>query len=276
MLENNSELSAKRIFDTFNSRAHKRFGQNFLFDKKINGKIVSAAGDLSDKVVVEVGPGAGGLTLEILKQNVKKLHLIEFDSHWVSVWNELKPKFGDHLNIIHCDALKFDMNELMPDVIISNLPYNISTQLLFRWMPNFHKYEMLVLMFQKEVADRICAAPKTKDYGKLSVLSQWKSSVKKVMELGPGSFFPSPKVRSSVIKFCPHQDIENIILFEQLSRILTDAFAQRRKIVAKALSKYFDNATEVLFELGYAPNTRAEEISIEDYLKILMLFNNRL
>ena len=273
MQKNGIELSAKHIFDTFSSCAHKKFGQNFLFDRKINGKIVSVAGDLSNKVVVEVGPGPGGLTLEILKQDVKKLHVIEFDEHWVSVWNELQPQFGNRLNVIHCDALKFDMNDLAPDIIISNLPYNISTQLLFKWMPDFHKFEMLILMFQKEVADRICATPRTKQYGKLSVLSQWKSSTQKVCDLEPGSFFPAPKVRSSVIRFYPYPG-EDVILFEKFSEILTSAFAQRRKIVAKALSEYFKNVDEVLAKFGYGPKARAEEISIEDYLKILHEYRN--
>lgn len=263
--------SAKQVFDHFCGKAHRRFGQNFLFDPKINKKIVDVAGDLSNKVVVEVGPGPGGLTLEILKKNIKKLYLIEIDSCWADAWNSLKDLFPDKLEIIKSDALRFDMKSINPNIIISNLPYNISTQLLFRWLEEFDSYEKLVLMFQKEVADRIYAKPQTKSYGKMSVLCQWKSTATKAFDLDPGSFFPAPKVKSTIVKFDPFDKsmVAHSEKYDLFSSMLTAAFSQRRKIVSKNLSTCLNEATHVLEKFGYGKNARAEEISVADYINIL-------
>ncbi|MDR2766389.1 MAG: 16S rRNA (adenine(1518)-N(6)/adenine(1519)-N(6))-dimethyltransferase RsmA [Holosporaceae bacterium] len=265
------ELSARKIFATYCFAVRRSFGQNFLFDEKINGRIVAAAGDLDGKIVAEIGPGPGGLTLEILKRNVKKLYLLELDRDWIDVWRSLEHLFHGRLEIIGADAVKFDMETISPDVIISNLPYNISTPLLFRWLPKFDAYEQLLLMFQKEVADRLYATPSTKAYGKLSVLTQWKSQVCKIFDLEPGSFFPPPKVKSTLVKFVPYggdrlQSREKYHLFVEL---LTSAFAHRRKVVAKAFAEFLNDPTRMLMELGYDENVRAEQISVEDYVKIL-------
>jgi 16S rRNA (adenine1518-N6/adenine1519-N6)-dimethyltransferase len=264
-------ISAKEIFDKYGCGTTKKLGQNFLFDENINRKIVAAAGDLSDKIIAEIGPGPGGLTLEIVKHNIRKLYLIEYDRRWAEVWRELRfaLEIEEKLEIIGCDALKFDMKTISPNIIISNLPYNISTQLLFRWLPEFDFYEKLVLTFQKEVADRLYASPCTKSYGKLSVLSQWKSKVSKVFDIEPGSFSPAPKVRSSVVQFQPFQcDPQTRRKFQLFSDILTAAFAHRRKIVVKHFEKYFSNPIEILEKFGYDKNTRAEQISVDDYVAI--------
>lgn len=265
-----SDLSAKEVFSKFYRGTSKRFGQNFLFNESINKKIVSAAGDLSAKIVAEIGPGPGGLTLEILKRDIKKLYILEYDRHWINVWNELSANFGGKLEVIDCDALKFDMSSIRPQIIISNLPYNISTQLLFKWLPDFDTYERLILMFQKEVAERIYAEHGTKSYGKLSVLAQWKSQVKKKFDLEPGSFTPPPKVKSTVVEFIPFskKQIDENIDFQKFSAFLTDIFSHRRKIVTKSMKKYFQDPAEVLEKFGYNANTRAEDISVECYLQI--------
>ncbi|MDR2781108.1 MAG: 16S rRNA (adenine(1518)-N(6)/adenine(1519)-N(6))-dimethyltransferase RsmA [Holosporaceae bacterium] len=271
MLNNVDELSAKKIFDEFSCRIDKSLGQNFLFDEKINQKIVLAAGDLSGKVVTEVGPGPGGLTLEILKQDIKKMYIIELDRHWSSVWKNLGSLFFPKLEIIECDALLCDFKKINPDIIISNLPYNISTELLVKWLKELDYYEKLVLMFQKEVADRLCAVPSTKSYGRLSVFAQCQSQIEKVFDLEPGSFFPRPKVKSSVVKFSPKlKKIDDIL---QFSRFITAAFAHRRKTVIKPMSVFFSNPEHVLQKLGYNKNTRAEEISVEDYTKLYLMRN---
>lgn len=261
------DISAKKIFDEFFKKTSKRFGQNFLFNENINRKIVSTAGDLNSKVVAEIGPGPGGLTLEILKQNIKRLYIIEYDKHWAEIWRQLQHLFNGKLEVIECDALDFDMKIVAPQIIISNLPYNISTQLFFKWLPEFNLYEKLILMFQKEVADRICAQYGTKAYGKLSVLAQWKSKVTKKFNLEPGSFTPPPKIKSSVVEFIPFKDNSNVD-FSYFSNFLTDIFAHRRKIITKAMQKYFDNPESILKQFGYSYRTRAEEISTEDYLEI--------
>jgi 16S rRNA (adenine1518-N6/adenine1519-N6)-dimethyltransferase len=269
ILQNDGHLSAKKIFHAFPAKVEKKFGQNFLFDEKINRKIVAVAGDLTGKTVAEVGPGPGGLTLEILKRNIKKLYVVEFDPHWSAVWRELSPSFGGKLEVIEKDALEFDFKSVAPNAIISNLPYNISTRLLADWLKESDFYETFVLMFQKEVADRLCAVPSTKAYGRLSVLTQWKTSVAKAFDLEAGSFFPPPKVRSSVVKLIPHSKNRSSGDFDLFSDLLASAFACRRKTVAKSLSKFFQNPENVLREFGYDKNVRAEEISVEDYVELV-------
>ena len=266
LFHSSDQLTAKKIFDTFQNRTTKKFGQNFLFDVNVNRKIVSSAGDLTDKVVMEVGPGPGGITLEILKQPIKKLFIVEVDSRWAEVWRKLSELFEGKLEVIEKDALKFSEEEISPQVIISNLPYNISTVLLTKWLENFERYEKLVLMFQKEVADRLYAKPCTKSYGKLSVLTQWKSKVEKVFDLEPGCFTPPPKVRSTVVKFTPKKTTEDYKLF---SSVLNDAFLHRRKLLTKTLRKYSENIEEILQNLGYSRLVRAEEISVENFQKLV-------
>jgi 16S rRNA (adenine1518-N6/adenine1519-N6)-dimethyltransferase len=266
LFHSSDQLTAKKIFDTFQNRTTKKFGQNFLFDVNVNRKIVSSAGDLTDKVVMEVGPGPGGITLEILKQPIKKLFIVEVDSRWAEVWRKLSELFEGKLEVIEKDALKFSEEEISPQVIISNLPYNISTVLLTKWLENFERYEKLVLMFQKEVADRLYAKPCTKSYGKLSVLTQWKSKAEKVFDLEPGCFTPPPKVRSTVVKFTPKKTIEDYKLF---SSVLNDAFLHRRKLLTKILRKYSENIEEILKNLGYSRLVRAEEISVENFQKLV-------
>ncbi len=262
-------ITAKSIYNNSPFFAKKNFGQNFLFDEKINNKIVTTAGDLNNKIVMEVGPGPGGLTLEILKYSIKKLYIVEYDLRWVEVWNNLKHLFLDKLEIIYCDALKFNELIISPQIIISNLPYNISTQLLFKWLRNFDRYETLVLMFQKEVADRLYAKPGTKFYGKLSVISQWKSKVRKMFDLEPGSFFPSPKVRSTVVKFQPYIKDELDKDFDLFLKIVGDSFLHKRKIIVKSLRKYIPNIENILNDMGYSKLIRAEELSINDFKKIV-------
>ncbi len=263
------QLTAKKIFDAFQNKTTRKFGQNFLFDRNINRRIIYSAGDLTDKVVMEVGPGPGGLTLEILQQPIKKLYIIEIDKRWVAAWRELSTLFNGKLEVIEKDALKFDEDEISPQVIISNLPYNISTALLTKWLAKFDKFEKLVLMFQKEVADRLYAKPYTKSYGKLSVLTQWKSEVEKAFDLDPGCFTPSPKVKSTVVKFSPKNVVGEYKLF---SAVLNDAFLHRRKLLTKTLRNYSENIEEILQNLGYSKLVRAEEISVSDYIKMIAHF----
>ena len=269
LFRSSDQLSAKKIFETYRNRATKRFGQNFLFDPNINRKIVSSAGDLSGKVVMEVGPGPGGLSLEILKQPVKKLYVVEIDRRWAEVWRTLSGLFDGKLEVIEEDALRFQEEKIAPQVIISNLPYNISTVLLTKWLENFERFEKLVLMFQKEVAERLYAKPSTKSYGRLSVLTQWKSEVEKVFDLDPGSFTPPPKVRSTVVRFFPKRTDEKDAGYELFSSVLKDAFLHRRKLLANTLQKYSENIGEILQNLGYSKSVRAEEISVEDFRKLV-------
>lgn len=261
---------SKEFFNKYRGKAKKEFGQNFIFDQAINRRIVNAAGDLSNRKVLEIGPGPGGLTFEILNCRPKQFFVIEYDDHWASAWAEQSAEQGlENFNVIHEDALKFDFNSLDIDVIISNLPYNISTQILFKILPKISKYENLILMFQKEVADRLYAQPGIKSYAKLSVLSQSVAEVRKMFDLEPGSFFPAPKVRSTVLKFTPKKNI--YFDFDFLAEVTTELFRHRRKVVSKALKKFHSAPQEFLQMVGYDKATRAEEIRIEDYIKICNL-----
>lgn len=270
---NSDQLTAKQIFSAFPNATTKKFGQNFIFDPNINSKIVDSAGDLTDRIVVEIGPGPGGLTLEILKHPIKKLYVVEIDRRWADVWRKLSEKFDGKLEVIEKDALKFDERTVSPQVIISNLPYNVSTLLLTKWLANFDRYEKLVLMFQKEVADRLYAKKSTKSYGKLSVLTQWKSEVEKAFDLDPGCFTPPPKVKSTVVKFYPKIVHEDYKLF---SAILNDAFLHRRKLLVKALKQYSENIEQILEGLGHSRLVRAEEISVEDFIKLANILNRQI
>lgn len=263
-------ISAKSLFDRYYQKTSKRLGQNFLFDEKINRKIVVAAGDLVKKSVLEVGPGPGGLTLEILKNDIAKLCIVEMDPHWASMWRELANQFGEKLQVNEGDALNFDLKTVSPQIIISNLPYNISTQLLYRWLFNFNLCEKYVLMFQKEVADRICATHGTRSYGRFSVLCQVKSEVKKCFDLEPGSFTPPPKIKSTVVKFIPFSDKETLSdqKFKKLDQFLSKIFSCRRKTIVKGMKEFFDDPINVLEELGYNEKTRPEEISVQDYKRL--------
>ncbi len=270
LFRNSEQLTAKKIFCAFQNKTTKRFGQNFLFDENISRKIVASAGDLVGKVVMEVGPGPGGITLEILKHPIRKLYIVEIDKRWVEVWRRLSELFKGKLEVIERDALKFCEKEISPQVVISNLPYNISTALLTKWLANFDQYEKLILMFQKEVADRLYAKPSTKSYGKLSVLAQWKSKVEKVFDLEPGCFIPPPKVKSTVVKFTPKTTEGDFCFF---SSVLNDSFLHRRKLLTTTLGKYSKNIGDILQNLGYSRFVRAEELSVDDFQKLITALN---
>lgn len=259
-------MSPKEIYERYRQQAKKNLGQNFIFDQNINRKIVDAAGDLTDKIIVEVGPGPGGLTLEILRRNIKKLYIIEYDTHWCDVWSNLQKEYKN-LELIRGDALQVDITLLNSEVVISNLPYNISTKLLYKWFEKFSSFERLILMFQKEVADRIIARPCTKDYGKLSVIAQWLSSVYKVCDLSPDVFSPPPRVYSSVLKFIPNKNVQCFDKYNDFCKLLTEAFSARRKVVRKNIKE--SAIFQKLVQLGYTDNTRAEEISVDDYVSLL-------
>ena len=179
-------------------------------------------------------------------------------------------KFNKKLQVIQMDALKLKLDEISPQIVISNLPYNISTQLLQRWLVDFDICEQFVLMFQKEVAERICAKINTKAYGRLSILCQLKSDVKKIFDLEPGSFFPPPKIKSSVVKFIPFRKDQTLPAekYDKLERFLSSAFSQRRKVIIKCMRDFFENPETVLKELGYNCDVRPEQISVNDYKKL--------
>ena len=257
-----------------NLRAEKALGQNFLLDLNITDKIARAAesmgGDLTGVTVFEIGPGPGGLTRSLLGTNAKKVIAIEFDDRAVAALQDLVVAAKGRLDVIKADALHADLLSMAdgPRAIIANLPYNISTVLLLKWLREIRKnpddYKFMALMFQKEVADRLIAKPDTKDYGRLSVTSQWLCNIGKAFDLPPEAFSPPPKIMSSIMVFKPRQ-LEGVQPeFETLEKILATGFQQRRKMIRSSLKPYM----EKIEKLGIEPTLRAENISVENYLRL--------
>jgi len=258
--------------------ADKKFGQNFLFDSNITDKIARhasiACGDrevgLSGKHVIEIGPGPGGLTRSLLKTTAESVTAIEFDPRAVGALRDLQDAAAGRLNIIEGDAMDIDLTDIVPAprVIVANLPYNIATPLLIGWLKQLRadasQFDALILMFQKEVAQRICADVGDKPYGRLSVISNWLCTTKKLFDLSPAAFTPPPKVTSSVVQFVPKMLGDDAPRFENVEALTAAAFGQRRKMVRSSLKDYAD----VLEACGIDASQRAEAIKGEYYIKL--------
>ena len=248
----------------------KSLGQNFLIDRSILEKIVDTV-DFQNKEVLEIGPGSGNLTTYILKKNPKKLHVIEKDDDLALL---LREKFSDEINIINDDVLKISEKNISVEklTVFGNLPYNISTEILSKWVVNLGKnfwFENLVLMFQKEVADRIIAQYNTSKYGRLSILSNWKLNIKKVIDIKPESFSPRPKIDSSLLLFTPKLDffeIENPKNLEMITRIF---FSQRRKMLKKPFNQLFKNSKKVSEKFDIDLNLRPQNLKPEIYFNLV-------
>ena len=251
-------------------KAKKSLGQNFLIDSNILEQIVDTV-DVENKEVLEIGPGSGNLTTYILKKNPKKLHVIEKDDDLVII---LKEKFSDEIEIINGDVLKISENDISNEklTVFGNLPYNISTEILSKWIVNLGKnfwFESLILMFQKEVADRIIAQCNTSKYGRLSILSNWKLNIKKIIDIKPESFSPRPKVDSSLLLFTPRLDffeIDNAKNLEMITRIF---FSQRRKMLKKPFNQVFKNPVKISEKFGIDLNLRPQNLEPETYFKLV-------
>ncbi len=251
----------------------KSLGQNFLFDKNVL-QIISNCTIIKDKDVLEVGPGTGNLTIEILKRKPNKLFLIEKDSSLIKI---LEEKFSDKVNYINEDILGISEKDLTKNklTVFGNLPYNISTEILIKWILSINSdpwFEKLVLMFQKEVADRIISEYDTSSYGRLSIISNWKLDVKKIIDIKPSCFFPKPKVNSSLLIFTPKQKffkLKNVNSLEKITRIF---FNHRRKKVKKPFYQIFNNGDEVAKKLKIDLNLRPQNLKKEDYYMIAQEF----
>ena len=260
----------REVISAHSLRAEKSLGQNFLLDQNLTDKIVRQSSDLSGKTVIEIGPGPGGLTRSLLKSDCKKVIALEYDPRAVEALQSLKTAAGDKLEIVQKDALEADLLSLFdgPRVIVANLPYNIATPLLIRWLKNLRdlpgSYDEMLLMFQKEVAMRICAVPRTKAYGRLSVISQWLCDVRPVMELPPSAFTPPPKIKSSVVRFIPKTLESSAPNFASVEAVTQKAFGQRRKMIRSSLKDY-----AAFFEgVALSGEKRAEELRVEDFVNL--------
>jgi len=256
----------------------KSLGQNFLVDEKILNKIVDEGKISNDDIVLEVGPGLGNLTKIILNKKPKKLIVIEKDKKLSKI---LENKFKNKIKIINEDILRFSHGNLYkePIIIFGNLPYNISTQILANWikLDNLNNFcKKFILMFQKEVADRIIAKDNSKEYGRLSILSSWKMNIKKVMDINPGSFYPVPKVKSSLLIFEPktnYHKLSNPKILEHVSNVF---FTQRRKMIKKPMKILFKNFKEISDSLSLDLNLRPQNIKAQTFYKICTYYENSL
>jgi len=223
-------------------KAKKSLGQNFLIDKQIIEKIIQCA-NIENKYILEVGPGTGNLTKEIIKKKPRKIFLVEKDNVLIE---KLKNELDYDINFINQDILDISENELSknPITVFGNLPYNISTKILTKWIKSIHKelwFDKLILMFQKEVADRILSAPNNKNYGRLSIFANWKLKISKIIDIHPNSFNPPPKIKSTLLVFEPKNNIFKLKNPETLEKVTRIFFNQRRKKIKKAYFQLFKN-----------------------------------
>jgi 16S rRNA (adenine1518-N6/adenine1519-N6)-dimethyltransferase len=254
--------------------ARKALGQNFLFDLNLTGRIARAALPLGGVTVVEIGPGPGGLTRALLAAGARRVIAIERDERCLSALAELAAACPGRLEIVAGDALAIDPADLStaPRKIVANLPYNIATRLLFLWLGRIRDYESLVLMFQREVARRLVAAPRSRDYGRISVLVQWLAEPRILFDVPPAAFVPPPKVTSSVVMIRPRPRALAPAAQPVLARVLAAAFGQRRKMLRTSL-KTLGIPPEILLEHAGLPGTaRAEELSVVEFCALARAF----
>ncbi|MDC1278123.1 16S rRNA (adenine(1518)-N(6)/adenine(1519)-N(6))-dimethyltransferase RsmA [Pelagibacteraceae bacterium] len=251
-------------------KAKKSLGQNFLIDREVLEKIVSIT-NIANKEVLEIGPGSGNLTTYILKQKPKKLYVVEKDDTLAIL---LKGKFDTDIEIINDDILKVSESNISEQKlsVFGNLPYNISTEILSKWILNIGSnfwFESLVLMFQKEVADRIISEFNNSNYGRLSILSSWKLNVTKILDIKPQSFSPRPKIDSSLLLFTPKENFFELKDPKNLEKITRIFFSQRRKMLKKPFNQVFDNGKEVAAKFGIDLNLRPQNLEPEVYFKLV-------
>jgi 16S rRNA (adenine1518-N6/adenine1519-N6)-dimethyltransferase len=250
--------------------ARKRFGQHFLFDLNLTRRIARAGLPLDQGTVIEIGPGPGGLTRALLLEGANRVVAVEVDSRALGPLLDLQAVADGHLELIEGDALKVEPRDLgpAPRRIVANLPYNVSTALLIRWLHAADDITDMVLMFQKEVVDRLVAAPRTKDYGRLSVLAQHVCQVRRLFDVPPAAFVPPPKVTSAVARLTPKPAGQRLANLGSLERVTAAAFGQRRKMLRGALAGVFSDPVAVLESLALKPTARAEELSVADFVRL--------
>ena len=248
----------------------KSLGQNFLIDKNVINNISSIL-DIKDKIILEVGPGTGNLTSSLLKKNPSKVFVVEKDNNLASI---LKNKFNDQVIIVNEDILKIDENIISDKrlIVFGNLPYNISTEILCKWIINLNDdkiwFSNLVLMFQKEVADRIISDYNSSNYGRLSIIANWKLNIKKIFDIKPHSFFPKPKVDSSLLVFSPKEKFVKLKNSQNLEKITRIFFSHRRKMIKKPYAQIFGNNINILNKLNISLNLRPQNLNFETYYKL--------
>ncbi|MER8955315.1 16S rRNA (adenine(1518)-N(6)/adenine(1519)-N(6))-dimethyltransferase RsmA [Mesorhizobium sp. M0833] len=266
----------REVIERYGLQAKKALGQNFLLDLNLTSKIARTAGDLSDVTVIEVGPGPGGLTRALLLNGARRVVAIERDERCLAALAEIANHYPGRLEVVAGDALKTDFAALAKGApgsggsvkIVANLPYNIGTELLIRWLtvtewPPF--YASMTLMFQREVAERIAASPGSEAYGRLGVLAGWRTEARIVFDVPPQAFTPPPKVTSSVVHLVPRASPLPAEV-KRLSRVTEAAFGQRRKMLRQSVKSLGGEA--LLTRAGIDPTRRAETLSVEEFVRL--------
>jgi 16S rRNA (adenine1518-N6/adenine1519-N6)-dimethyltransferase len=247
--------------------AKRRLGQHFLLDLNLTARIARAAGPLEEVRVIEVGPGPGGLTRALLAAGASQVVAIERDRRCLPALDELAAAYPGRLRVVVGDALQIDAAALAPPPrqIVANLPYNVATALLLRWLDQIRAYQSLTLMFQKEVADRLVAVPRTPAYGRLTVLTQWLCEVRPLFTLPPAAFTPPPKVSSTLVQLTPRSEPLGPADKATLERVTAAAFGQRRKMLRTSLKRLDVDTAALLAAAAIDPTARAEELDIAQF-----------
>lgn len=257
--------------------ADKRLGQHFLLDLNLTAKIARVAGDLTGTTVIEIGPGPGGLTRALVNSDADKVIAIERDPRCVAALQSLVEASNGKLTLIHGDALAVDLTALSPAprAIIANLPYNVGTPLLIGWLKQASAFVSMTLMFQREVALRLVAAPRTSDYGRLSVMTQWLTEPSLVFDLPAAAFTPSPKVVSSIVRLVPRAMGADEPSFAAMERIVAACFAQRRKMLRAGLRSFTPDPLPWLEAAGIDPTSRAEELDTDAFRRLAVVWETQ-
>lgn len=262
------------VLKTHNLWARQSLGQNFIFDLNITRRIARQATPLDTHPIIEIGPGPGGLTRGLLMEGAQKVIAIEADKRFLPILENIRAAYPNRLDIICADALATPPETLTnePYKIVSNLPYNIGTTLLLSWLHQSPlQWESLTLMFQKEVARRICASAGDKDYGRLSVLAHWLAETRILFDIPPDVFVPPPKVTSTVIQIRPRPAPLAEAQLEMLEKVTAAAFGQRRKMLRASLKQIFPQPQDILHHAGIDETARAETLSIQDFCALARL-----
>jgi 16S rRNA (adenine1518-N6/adenine1519-N6)-dimethyltransferase len=262
----------REVIARYGLDARKSLGQNFLFDLNLTRRIARSAAPLDGSTVVEIGPGPGGLTRALLLEGARKVIAVEKDARVLPALQEIAAHYPGRLEIIEADALHYAWAaHITGDAkIVANLPYNIATPLLTGWLTSAWPpwFSSLTLMFQKEVAERIVAAPGSEAYGRLAIISQWCATAKKLFDIDRRAFTPPPKITSSVVQLIPRPERLPACEVTVLEKVTAAAFGQRRKMLRSSLKSLGPEITKVLDDLGIAANLRAEQLAVADFARI--------
>ena len=266
----------REVIKRYGLDARRALGQNFLLDGNLTARIARSAGDLTGCHVIEIGPGPGGLTRALLATRAAHVTAVERDSRFRAPLEELQTLYPGRLTVMEADALEIAPETLTPAprAIVANLPYNVATPLLLRWLDVIGAFQQLVLLFQKEVAERITARAGDPQYGRLAVATQWRAEARKLFDIGPKAFVPAPKVTSTLIRVAPRREPLAPADPQVLARITQAAFGQRRKMLRSSLRSLGDGLAErLLSEAGIEGTRRAEELSIPEFCALARAFS---